>query len=66
MSRFLDADYLMRAFGISRSTAYRVIHELPHVHVGRSIRVSERDLVEALRKSEGKLPTGRGGKGDDQ
>ncbi len=39
-ARYLTAEQVARALSVSRSTAYRLMHEMGRVRVGRVVRVS--------------------------
>lgn len=41
IERHLSIKDLMAALGVSRSRAYEIAHELPHLKIGRSVRVAE-------------------------
>lgn len=55
----LSAKDIQRKFNVSRSTAYRVIQsgQLRIVRIGRSVRVSHRELLRLIRTNGGELPT---------
>lgn len=57
MKMWLTAKDLQTMLGVSRSTAYRIIGNLPHAKVGRGLRVSHVTLMKALRDNGGELPT---------
>lgn len=59
MKMWLTAKDLQATLGVSRSTAYRIIGNLPHAKVGRGLRVSYATLMKALRDNGGELPTSR-------
>lgn len=52
---WLSAHDLQEVFGIGRNTAYGIIHAMPHIKIGRSLRVKKDDLCQAL-ETTGELP----------
>ena len=57
MKMWLTAKDLQAMLGVSRSTAYRIIDNLPHAKVGRGLRVSYVTVMKTLRDNGGELPT---------
>lgn len=62
MERSYSANDLSRAFAVSKSTAYRIMRSIEHTYIGRSIRVSESALRDAIKDNGGRLPTSRKGR----
>lgn len=52
MTRYLSPADIATALGISRRHAYRLLDSIPHVHVGRLVRVCETDLLDYLHRNE--------------
>ena len=46
---------LMEVFGIGRTKAFTVCQSLPHIYIGRSVRVNRRTIAKELME-KGKLP----------
>lgn len=46
---------LQEVFGIGRSKAFNVCNALPHIYIGRSIRVNKKTIVKELIE-KGRLP----------
>ena len=46
---------LMEVFGIGRTKAFEVCKALPHIYIGRSVRVNRRTIAQELME-KGKLP----------
>lgn len=44
MEKYLSPAEVASLLGISRKRAYRLVAGLPHLHIGRLVRVAERDL----------------------
>lgn len=57
MNAWLSPRDLQTTMNVSRATAYRMIKYLPHVKVGRAIRVPRKALEDILRENGGELPT---------
>ena len=51
----LSAHDLQEVFGIGQNTAYGIIHAMPHIKIGRSLRVKKVDLCQAL-ETTGEVP----------
>lgn len=64
MRNWLSAKDLQHELHVSRSTAYRILDNVPTVRVGRCLRVARADLAQAMRANDGILPTSptRGGR----
>jgi len=50
IERHLSIKDIMVALGIGRSRAYEIAHDIPHVKIGRSVRVSEAVFSQYLRQ----------------
>ena len=50
MTKLLTVDDLKDYLGISRATAYKLIHNVKYIKVGRRILVAEEDLLEYLQQ----------------
>jgi len=50
IERHLSIKDIMVALGIGRSRAYEVAHDMPHVRIGRSVRVSEAVFSQYLKQ----------------
>ncbi|MGH8310761.1 MAG: helix-turn-helix domain-containing protein [Steroidobacteraceae bacterium] len=48
MERLLTADDVRDRLRVSRGSAYRVVHALPNVRIGKSIRIRESVLEKAI------------------
>lgn len=57
VNAWLSPKDLQEAMNVSRATAYRMVKHLPHVKVGRAIRVPRKALEDILRENGGELPT---------
>lgn len=57
MDDYITVEELRGALHVSRATAYRIAHTLPHVRVGRAIRVSRAGLERYLRMHDYTIPT---------
>jgi len=49
---YLNAAQVAELLGVSRSQAYEVIHRCVHVRIGRSVRVTRKELERYLRRCE--------------
>lgn len=49
MEEFISVEQLGELLHVSRTTAYRIAHVVPHVRIGKCIRVSRRDVDRYLR-----------------
>lgn len=52
---WLSPKDLQEVFGIGRSKAFNVCNELPHIYIGRSIRVNKKTIAKELIET-GRLP----------
>ena len=52
---WLSAHDLQEVFGIGQNTADGIIHAMPHIKIGRSLRVKKVDLYQAL-ETTGEVP----------
>lgn len=59
MGDYITVAELQATLHVSRATAYRVAQAIPHVRVGRSIRVSRAGLERYLRLHDYTIPTRR-------
>ena len=50
-SRFMTVQDLTQELGISRTSAYQLIHKMNHTKIGRRILVTEEDLLEYLHQN---------------
>lgn len=57
MKNLLTAKDIQSELHVSRSTAYRVLENVPTIRIGRCLRVSRSDLAQAIRDNGGVLPT---------
>lgn len=53
---WLSPTDIREVFGVGRTTAYKVVTTLPHIKVGKGVRVHKSDVYKALRE-QGGLPT---------
>jgi hypothetical protein len=56
-AEWLSARDIADVFGVGLTKAYRVCQTLPHIYVGRSIRVNKASVVRSIRETGG-LPSG--------
>ena len=54
---YLTGRELREMLHVSRATAYRTARQLPHIRIGRAIRVSRRGLESYLRAHDYTIPT---------
>jgi excisionase family DNA binding protein len=49
-SKLLTVDDICETFGVSKSTAYKISKEMPHIKVGRRILIPKHEVVIYIKK----------------
>ena len=49
-SKLLTVDDICETFGISKSTAYKIAKEMPHIKVGRRILIPKHEVAVYIKK----------------
>lgn len=51
MQKYLTMDDLIQILGISRTTAYKLVHQIKHCKIGRRILIAEEDLNDFIKSN---------------